>query len=275
MDLKDAVVAITGAARGLGACMAERFAAAGARVLLADVSADELAGTVDRLSAAGHTVAGQVADTTDPRQVEAVVSAARRWGPIDVLVNNAGTFSVVAPVWQADPERWFRDVRVNLYGSFLCCRAVAGAMVERGAGYILNIVSSGGVGDPHPYSTSYAASKAGLMRLTEGLAAEVRDHGVKVFAIAPPAVRTAMTQFLLDDPGSKRYRPEFANYMDAGHDHPPECVADAALTLVSGRADALTGRYIEPHKSLDALIDRSADVLAGDLYTLRIRREPT
>jgi hypothetical protein len=63
--------------------------------------------------------------------------------------------------------------------------------------------------------------------------------------------------------------------MDAGHDYPPECVADAALTLVSGRADALTGRYIEPHKSLDALIDRSADVLAGDLYTLRIRRERT
>jgi NAD(P)-dependent dehydrogenase (short-subunit alcohol dehydrogenase family) len=192
-------------------------------------------------------------------------------GAIDILVNNAGTFSVIGPVWEVDPERWFRDVRTNLYGSFLVCRAVVKGMVEQKSGYVINVVSSGGVGDPHPYSTSYASSKTGLMRLTEGLAKEAVEHGVKVFAIAPPAILTEMTRFIMDDPGGKKWRPGFGKIFEEGRAAPPERVADLAVELVSGKADALTGRYFLVNRNLDEIIEQTDDIVSRDLLSLRIR----
>jgi NAD(P)-dependent dehydrogenase (short-subunit alcohol dehydrogenase family) len=210
MDLWGAVVVVTGAARGIGRAISEAFAAEGARLALVDVLVGELDQTAARLSEMGRVVLPAVADITIASEVEAMTTRIEaELGPIDVLVNNAGTFSVIAPVWEADPDRWFRDVRTNLYGTFLVCRSVVKRMVARKRGYVINIVSSGGVGDPHPYSTSYASSKAGLMRLTEGLAAEVREHGIVVFAVAPPAVLTDMTRFILDDVGGRKWRPGF------------------------------------------------------------------
>jgi 3-oxoacyl-[acyl-carrier protein] reductase len=231
----------------------------------------------------GYVVAPIVADITVPSQVEAMaVQAEAELGPIDVLVNNAGTFSVIAPVWEADPERWFRDVRTNLYGTFLVCRAVVGRMVARSGkarpsgarncGYVINIVSSGGVGDPHPYSTSYASSKAGSMRLTEGLAAELREYGIPVFAVAPPAILTDMTRFILEDPGGKKWRPNFEQLFERGEDSPPEAVADLCVQLVSGKADALTGRYLLVSQDLQDILDRVDEIAEQDLLTLRIRR---
>ena len=275
MDLHEAVVVVTGAARGIGACMARAFAAQGARVGLVDVLADELQQIADRVAATGATALPLPADVTDPSDVADVVAQVEdELGPISVHVNNAGTFSYIGPLWEADPDRWFRDVRVNLYGSFLCCRAVVARMVARGAGYVINVVSSGGVGDPHPYSTSYASSKAGLMRLTEGLAKEAEPHGVKVFALAPPAVLTEMTRFIMTDPGGRKWRPTFERIFSEGRDHPAECVADVAVKLVSGRADALTGRYFLATRDFDKTVEQTDAILERDLMTLRLRSPP-
>jgi NAD(P)-dependent dehydrogenase (short-subunit alcohol dehydrogenase family) len=222
----------------------------------------------------GH-VLPVVADTTDVSQVDAMAARVQaELGPVDVLVNCAGTFSVIAPVWEADPEKWFHDVRVNLYGSFLVCRAIVGGMVARQSGYVINVVSSGGVGDPHPYSTSYASSKTGLMRLTEGLAQEVREHGVKVFAVAPPAVLTEMTKFIMNDPGGKKWRPDFDKLFEEGRDSPPQAVAELCVQLVSGRADRLTGRYLLVQRDFEETVGQADEVVAHDLWTLRIRNEP-
>jgi NAD(P)-dependent dehydrogenase (short-subunit alcohol dehydrogenase family) len=272
MELNGAVAVVTGAARGIGRAIAQAYARQGARVAAVDVLADELAQSADELNATGGNVLPMVADVTEVAQVDAMVDRVERdLGPIDVQVNNAGTFSYIGPVWEADPERWFRDVRVNLYGSFLCCRAAVRRMVERRRGYVINMVSSGGVGDPHPYSTSYASSKAGLMRLTEGLAAECKDHGVKVFAVAPPAVDTAMTRFIVEDPGGARWRPEFRKVFEEGGHHPPELVARLCVALVSGRADALSGRYFLATRPFDEIVGQAAAILKHDLMTLRIR----
>jgi len=192
---------------------------------------------------------------------------------VDVLVNNAGTFSVIAPVWEADPERWFRDIRVNLYGNFLVSRAVIPLMIPNRRGYVINVVSSGGVGDPHPYCTSYASSKTGLMRLTEGMAKELAEHGIVVFAVAPPAVLSDMTRFIMEDEGGRKYRPHFADIFEKKKDHPPEVVADTILRLVEGKADGLTGRYIPAGVDLGEMLRDQARILEEDLYTLRIRRE--
>ena len=274
MDIKGAVVSITGAARGIGRAVAEAFAERGAKVGISDVLGDDLARTAAEMKEAGRTVFPVLADVTDVSQVEEMVAKVEaKLGPIDVQINNAATFSVIGPVWEVDHEKWFRDIKVNLYGTFLCCRAVARRMVERGGGYIMNVLSSGGVGDPHPYSTSYASSKAGAMRLTEGLAREVEKHGVKVFAVAPPAVLTEMTKFIMDDPGGRKWRPTFRGIFDKGRGRPPEVVANLALWLVSGKADRLTGRYFLTDVDLDELASRTDEILEKDLMTLRIKKE--
>ncbi len=272
MDLKDCIAVVTGAARGLGWAMADTFAKKGAKIAIADRMGDALKKSASDLQSAGHTVLPVTVDITQASQVEAMVDKIEgELGPIDVMINCAGTFSVISPVWEADPERWFRDITVNLYGSFLCCRAAVKRMVQRKRGYVINVVSSGGVGDPHPYCTSYASSKTGLMRLTEGLAKEVEDYGIKVFALAPPAVMTKMTEFIMNDPGGKKWRPNFKKIFEEGHDSPPEAVAGMALNLVSGRADALSGRYFLVKSDFEKIVKQTEDILANDRLTLRIR----
>ena len=92
------------------------------------------------------------------------------------------------------------------------------------------------------------------MRFTEGLAAEVKAHGLKVFAVAPPAVLTDMTRFILEDEGGQKYRPGFDRFFAEGRDSPPEAVAALIRELVSGKADALTGRYFDVREELDAYL---------------------
>jgi NAD(P)-dependent dehydrogenase (short-subunit alcohol dehydrogenase family) len=273
IELSKSVAIVTGAARGIGKAIALAYARLGIRVAAVDVLADPLQATAAEMAEDGLVVLPIIADITDLAQVEAMASQVEaNLGPVDILVNCAGTFSVIAPVWEADPEKWFRDVQVNLYGSFLVCRAVVGRMVVRRRGYVINIVSSGGVGDPHPYSTSYASSKAGLMRLTEGLAKEVDEYGIKVFAVAPPAILTEMTRFIMHDPGGKTWRPSFPRIFEESRDAPPEAVAECCVRLVQGEADELTGRYLLVTQDLDALAARADAIIAHDLWTLRIRK---
>ena len=222
--MRDAVVVITGAARGIGREIALAFARNGARLALVDILADELGETAAMVAEIGSRALIAPADITDPVAVARFAERVRgNLGTPDVLINNAGTFSVIAPVWEAGPSAWLGDVQVNLGGAFLLCHAFVGGMVESGRGYVVNVVSSGGVGDPHPHCTSYASSKAGLMRLTEGLAAETREHGVKVFAVAPPAVLTHMTRFIMHDPGGRKWRPGFGRLFDAGRSRVHRC----------------------------------------------------
>lgn len=273
MELKDSVVIVTGAARGVGKVIAREFLARKAKVAIVDVLEEELDETASEFGQAGGIVLPIVTDISQISQVDKMAKRVyNKLGSVDILINNAGTFSVIGPVWEVDPERWFRDIRVNLYGSFLVCNAIVKGMVERKNGYVINIVSSGGVGDPHPYSTSYASSKAGLMRLTEGLAKEAQEYNVKVFAVAPPAILTDMTRFIMDDPGGKKWRPGFDKIFAEGQGYPPESVASLILDLVSGKADHLTGRYFLVTKDLDKTIQQSDEILSKDLLTLRIKQ---
>lgn len=272
MTTERRTVVITGAARGIGKCIAQAFAAQDATLALVDLLADPLEETAAELRATGVDVLPLAADITKTAQVQAM--AARllaAYGPPDVLVNCAGTFSVIGNVWEVDPERWFRDVKVNLYGSFLVCHHLLGPMVERGSGYVVNITSTGGISDPHPQCTSYASSKTGLVRLTEGLAAETQAHGLKVFAVGPPAILSDMTRFILNDEAGKKWRPNFAKLFEEKRDYPPESVAELVLALVSGRVDRLTGRYFDVRWDLDALLAEQAEIVAQNRLTLGIR----
>ena len=186
------VVWITGAAGGLGSELTQRFAAAGWRVAATGHSTSPV-------TTSGQIFAGRV-DVTDPDQVQkAVADILSRWGRIDVLINNAGV-AIDQPIWQLTPADWDRVLSVNLKGAFLCARAVLRPMMRQREGHILNISSHAGRSGRAGQS-NYAAAKAGLLGLTQSLAREVGSRNIRVNAVLPGLLPTAMTERL---PRSKR-----------------------------------------------------------------------
>jgi len=192
--LSGRVALVTGAASGLGAGIAEAFAAEGAMVCLVDL-ADEVK-AAPALSAADRHGNGTFyyrADVADAEQVADMASAAlSHFGRVDVLVNNAGIFTE-SKLEDMSVEVWDRVLAVNLRGTFLCTRSLIGQMLERRWGRIINMASQlgqiGGIDAVH-----YSASKAGVIGFTKALAREVSTRGVLVNAIAPGAIRTPMLE---------------------------------------------------------------------------------
>src|SRR5579864_1178731 len=253
IDLTGQVALVTGGGRGLGTVIARVLAAAGAAVAVMARSEDELADTVAGIAASGGRAAAVPADVTDRAAVErAVAEAERRLGQVDLLVNNAGRAHALDEVSQVDPEDWWRDVEVNLRGPFLCARAVLPGMLARGRGRIINVTSGVG-GLPGPGFSGYVVSKAALMRLTDTLAAEVVGSGVAVFAISPSLVRTPGSTYLLASPVMARWAPGLLKAMKEGRDESPEVLARWVVSLASGRADMLSGRFLSTR--LDNLDD--------------------
>ena len=229
---------VTGASRGIGRAVADRLAAKGAHVALLARSHHEVSEAAQELTRGGVRAIGLRADVTRREEVDAAFEEVRnRLGPPTLLVNNAGLFSAVGPLWEVDPQAWWRDVEVSLRGTFLCSRASLRSMIPGGRGRILNMTSLAGT-RPSPHATAYACAKAGVFRLTEGLAGEAASHGVHVFSIGPGFVRTAMTQGVLET----GWLPEMqAVPPDAWVG--PERVADLVVLIATGRADALSGRF--------------------------------
>ena len=272
MELNGAVAIITGGARGLGRAVAEAYAARGACVAIVDILEDDLQRTADKIESAGGSVLPISADISDAFDVDAMAAKVEgQIGPVDILINCAGRVSAIGPVWEVDHEKWFRDVTVNLYGTFLCCRRVVKGMVEREKGYLLNVLG-GGVEFPAPYMTGYACSKTAIMRLTEDLAREVQEYGVKVFAMYPGVVLTAMAKFILESPEGSKWRPAFKDIFQEGSDSSPQLLVNLALWLVSGKADRLSGRYFDARRDFEEIIRNTDAVLKEDLLTLRIQK---
>lgn len=184
----DKVIVVTGASSGIGRATAELFAREGALVAIFARSAEKLAELVgDRILA----VAGDVAHEADIERLFTDVES--RFGDCDVLVNNAG-MTDVAPLIDTPPDRWDRMFSVNVRGTYLATRRALPAMVARRSGAIVNVASISGVIGPKkfPGFVSYCASKAAVIEMTEALAVEVRDAGVRVNCVSPGSVDTAM-----------------------------------------------------------------------------------
>jgi meso-butanediol dehydrogenase/(S,S)-butanediol dehydrogenase/diacetyl reductase len=183
---------VTGAAQGIGLGIAHVLLRAGARVVLADVSAEAVSEAVSGLGEGAHA---EVVDVTDAASVEALRDASvSRLGRVSLLVNNAGVLSV-APVLEMAVEEWDRVMAVNARGVFLCSRAFARHMVDNDGGSIVNMASIAGKrGDPT--LAHYSASKFAVIGFTQSLAMELAANGVRVNAICPGAVGTPMLQSL-------------------------------------------------------------------------------
>jgi NAD(P)-dependent dehydrogenase (short-subunit alcohol dehydrogenase family) len=172
---------VTGAGRGIGAAIAARLAAEGAKVTLVSRTRSQLEATAARLGAAAQCVC---ADIADPQSVVgAFEQAVRSFGPVDILVNNAGQ-AQSGPLHRAPEALWHTMIAVNLTGTYHCIRAALPAMFERKFGRVVNVASTAGLRG-YPYVAAYCASKHGVIGLTRALALEVAERQVTVNAVCP------------------------------------------------------------------------------------------
>ncbi len=249
---------VTGAARGIGLAVARRFLAEGWNVALLDINAPQLRETMEALAAPSKTLE-LICDVSDaPSIAAAVQKAAAHFGRLDALVNNAG-IAIFKPILETTPEDWARTLAVNLTGPFLSAQAAAPIMAEAGGGAMVNITSISGL-RASTLRVAYGTSKAALAHLTKQQAVEFANLGIRVNAVAPGPVDTAMAKAV--------HTPEIrADY----HDHLPlnrygleAELAEAVFFLCSDRASYLTGQVIA--------VDGGFDATGIGLPTLRAER---
>lgn len=188
--LEGRVALVTGAGSGIGQAIARSFAAEGATLLLADLDPGRVAAAVSMVEGLGGKAIGRKVDVGEDAQVRAMAAAAEEaFGRVDIACNNAGILDRLLPVHATTDEVWDRVLRVNLSGAFYVCRAVLPAMLERGAGTIINIhsISSflGGRG-----GATYTVAKHGILGLTRAIAATYGDRGIRCNGVSPGSVQT-------------------------------------------------------------------------------------
>ncbi len=187
------VAVVTGASRGIGAATAEAIAAAGAHVVLAARDRDALDRVAGHIRRSGGEATPVPTDVSNGADVERLFAAFDGAGPVAALVCAAGVLTS-APFAETTTGIWEQTLRVNLTGSFLCCRAAFTAMLAAGEGRIVNIASLSGVyaTEKFPGLAAYNVSKYGIIGLTEAIAVEGREHGISAICVSPGAVDTEM-----------------------------------------------------------------------------------
>jgi len=257
--LSGQVAIVTGAGRGIGKAIALRFASEGAAVAVTSrnrAQLDHVAGEI--ASAGGHALA-VAGDATKRDDVARVVKAAtEKLGAISLLVNNAGVAGPYGPIGVVDPDKWWAAQEVHIRAPLLFMSAVLSGMIERRAGRILNI-SSPRCHMLTPSLSAYSLGKTAQNRLAELVANEVKDQGVKAFAIDPGSIMTDMADDTMNDPDAQRWVPQMVARLHElkGKMGPQDGMAwctDRCLAFASGRYDALSGRYIDRADDPDELL---------------------
>jgi NAD(P)-dependent dehydrogenase (short-subunit alcohol dehydrogenase family) len=196
----------------------------------------------------GGPVRGWALDVTDPDAVAKVVEEAEaELGPVTLLVNNAGTAHLPGPLWEVDPDDWWRDLEVHVRGAFNCCRVVLPGMTRRRQGRVVNIGSLVGARD-EPHVSAYACAKAAYFRLTGALAAETAGDGLTVLCVSPGLVRTRMVEESLLGEAGRRWRPQIAA-IPAEEYTPAQRVGVLLVRIAAGDADPLNGRFLHAEET--------------------------
>lgn len=274
MKLKDLNALITGSSQGLGKTIARHFLTEGANVMLCARSEKELAATRDELAKEfpSRKVFAKTCDISNEKQVkELVAQTLQELGPLRALVLNAGIYGPMGPTESVNLDEWRRAIDINLFGVLLPCRELIPHFKKNGGGKIV-VLSGGGATNPLPNISSYAASKAAVVRLMETLAEELKSHHVDVNAIAPGALATRLVDEVLaagpDKVGkaffekNKQWKEKGATPLDLG--------AGLAVYLASAESDGITGKLLsaqwDPWKSLHT---HREELAGSDIYCLR------
>ena len=233
------VVLITGAGRGIGENLAERFAQAGATVVVNDIVAERANGVAERLGRAGLRAAPAAADIARVDQVREMFEAAQReHGPVDVFVSSAG-FAERRPLLEADEAYWDQTQGVHLKGPFFCIQQAARQMIGRG-GRVVLLTSIGGYA-AQMHLAAYASAKGGVTLLTKAAALELAPHGITVNAVGPGAVEGPWNRQFFEDPEYTRIWMATAPMRRLAVN---DDIAAAVLFLASQEAAYITGQVL-------------------------------
>jgi 3-oxoacyl-[acyl-carrier protein] reductase len=238
MRLNGKFAIVTGAGSGFGAGIARKFAAEGARVMVADINLDAARAVAEEIGG----VACQV-DVASCESVEAMASAAAEIGAVDILVNNAGVTHLPAPLEAVSEAEFDRVFAVNCKSVFLTARTFVPGMKQRGRGAILNVASTAGL-SPRPRLNWYNASKGWMITATKTMAVELAPAGVRVNAICPVAGETPLLKSFLGE-DTPEMRAKFLSTIPIGRFSTPEDMGNAACFLCSDEASMVTGVALE------------------------------
>ena len=235
MSVQGKTVIITGAGRGIGEAAAEVFAEAGANVVLMARGRGAIAEIADRIGARAMAIPCDVSSYED--LARAVQSAEDAFGPVEVLINNAGVVEPVSHLATSDPKAWGKVIDINLKGVYYGMRAVLPGMIERGHGTILT-VSSGAAHNPVEAWSHYCASKAGAAMLTRAVDLEAQGSGIRAIGLSPGTVATQMQREIKASGINPVSRMEWSDHI------PPEWPAKTLLWMCGSGADAFVGEEI-------------------------------
>ena len=251
MSLDGQVALITGGGRGIGKVIAQKFAQAGARVVISGTTTAALDATADEIRASGGDVLAVTSDVSSEDDVRSLFKVAReKFGPIDILINNSGIMGPTAAVGDIQLADWEQTMAINLTGAFLCCREVAPEMIERRKGRIVNISSMAGRRG-YPLRSPYAASKWAMIGLTLTLAGELGPYDVPVNVICPgPIAGDRMKRVIAaraEEMGEsvEAVTKQYVGASTLGRMATEEDVADMIAYLVSEHGKNITGQVIE------------------------------
>ena len=235
MSVDGKTVIISGASRGIGKAAAEVFAASGARVVLGARGREAIEGIAARIGDAALAVPCDVCRYEDVAGL--VAQAESAFGPVDILINNAGVIEPIAQLADSDPDGWGRAIDINLKGVYHGMRAVLPGMIERGSGTILT-VSSGAAHGPVEAWSHYCASKAGAAMLTRCADKEARQSGVRAMGLSPGTVATQMQREIKASGVNPVSKLEWSDHI------PPDWPARALLWMCGADADGFLGEEI-------------------------------
>ena len=242
LDGKTAI--ITGASSGIGRATALLFAREGARLVLADVNADQLARVKDDIAAQGGSAVTRKTDVSSEQEVKDLIGLAlATFSTVDILVNNAGIPGSLDPLENQASEDWHKVFDVNVMGPVYATKHVIGHMRQRRKGSIINIASVAGIRSGAG-GNSYSASKAALINFTQTSACEVGDAGVRINAVCPGLIETGMTQPFFDYARSAGKEGQVGKYSELRRAASPGEVAWAILFLASDEASYITGQAL-------------------------------
>jgi 3-oxoacyl-[acyl-carrier protein] reductase len=277
MNLQNRIAIITGANQGLGLAIAEAFLAEGISGLVicarGTAKLQEAEAQLKIKLSAGQKLLALTCNVGDTRQIDQLVERTlTEFGRIDILVNNAGVYGPFGAIEDVNWQDWVDAIAINLTGLVYACRAVIPAMKKAGYGKIVNL-SGGGATNPLPRISSYAASKAGVVRFTDTLGEELREYRIDVNSVAPGLLDTRLTDQLLEagpEIVGRAFFDRIKNTVSEGKAAPVEKAAALCVYLASAESDGLTGKLISaPWDPWPDFEGHRKELETNDIYTLR------